>query len=98
MVKKIARVVIAVFDGLRPDQISQELTPNVYRFVPTVLARLDVVRPFTMTGLPLDTVLGLPSPRISARRLETGRDSFRQYLELSQEETRQMTPLLGGRI
>ena len=33
MAGKVSRVVIAVFDGLRPDRISQSLTPNLYRFL-----------------------------------------------------------------
>jgi phosphonoacetate hydrolase len=33
VVAKVSRVVIAVFDGLRPDQVSEELTPNLHRFV-----------------------------------------------------------------
>lgn len=33
MATKVTRVVIAVFDGLRPDRISEELTPNLHRFI-----------------------------------------------------------------
>ena len=33
MTGKVSRVVIAVFDGLRPDRISKELTPNLHGFL-----------------------------------------------------------------
>lgn len=33
MANEVARVIIAVFDGLRPDRISAELTPNLHRFI-----------------------------------------------------------------
>ncbi len=71
---------------------------NLTDIVPTVLAVLGVDRPATMTGLPLDAVLGKQAPELRQVRLETGTGDFRQYLVLTAEDGRQRMPFCGGRI
>lgn len=71
---------------------------NLTDVVPTVLACLGVDRPATMTGLPLDAVLGRQAPEPRRLRLEAGAGDFRQFLLLSADAGRQRSPLSGGRI
>lgn len=71
---------------------------NLTDIVPTVLALLGVDRPATMTGLPLDAVLGKQAPEPRERRLEAGAGEFRQFLLLADDDGRQRIPVCGGRI
>nr|WP_290128843.1 alkaline phosphatase family protein [Hoeflea alexandrii] len=71
---------------------------NLTDIVPTVLAVLGVDRPATMTGVPLDQVLGKQAPETRQVRLEAGTGDFRQYLVLGSAEGRQRMALSGGRI
>ena len=71
---------------------------NLTDIVPTVLAVLGIDRPDTMTGLPLDQVLGKQAPEPREIRLEAGACDFRQYLVLAADEGRQPVVLSGGRI
>ncbi|MBU2485999.1 MAG: alkaline phosphatase family protein [Alphaproteobacteria bacterium] len=71
---------------------------NLTDIVPTVLAVLGIDRPDTMTGLPLDQVLGRPALEPRQVRLEAGAGDFRQYLVLAADDGRQRIPFCGGRI
>ena len=71
---------------------------NLTDIVPTVLAVLGVDRPDTMTGVPLDQVLGKQAPEPCKIRLETGAGDFGQYLVLAADDGRQRIPICGGRI
>lgn len=69
---------------------------NLTDIAPTVLAVLGIDRPSTMTGSPLDRVLGKTAPEPREIRLEAGSGDFRQYLVLSADDGRQRFPLSGG--
>lgn len=71
---------------------------NLTDIVPTVLAVLGVDRPDTMTGLPLDRVLGKQAPEPRILRLEAGAGDFSQHLMLAADDGRQRMPLSGGRV
>jgi phosphonoacetate hydrolase len=71
---------------------------NLTDIVPSVLAVLGIDRPDTMTGVPLDQVLGRRAPEPRQVRLDAGACDFRQYLVLAADDGRQRIPFCGGRI
>ncbi|MEM5470379.1 alkaline phosphatase family protein [Hoeflea sp. AS60] len=71
---------------------------NLTDIVPTVLALMGVDRPVTMTGLPLDAVIGAQAPEPRQVRLEAGAGEFNQFLLLAAGDGRQRMPFCGGRI
>jgi phosphonoacetate hydrolase len=71
---------------------------NLTDIAPTVLAVLGIDRPHTMTGRPLERVLGKTAPEPREIRLEARSGDFSQYLVLAADDGRQSFPLSGGRL